>query len=75
MTKNEISELYKVMFSDYPDIVNIEELRKMLGISRHLAYDLINDERIDAVKIGNAYKIPKISVIRYVLNCNKTEIA
>lgn len=71
MNKTEMNELYKVMFADFPDIVNIEELRKMLGISRHLAYDLITDEKIDAVKIGNAYKIPKISVIRYVLNCNK----
>ena len=40
----------------------------MLGISRHLAYDLINDGYIHGVKIGNAFKIPKVNVIRYVLD-------
>lgn len=55
------------MFPEYPDIVTVAQLRKMLGISRCIAYNLINDGYIPAVKIGNAYKIPKVSVINYVL--------
>jgi excisionase family DNA binding protein len=43
----------------------------MLGVSRHLAYDLINDGEIKGVKIGNSYKIPKVNVIDYVLSINK----
>ena len=39
----------------------------MLGISRHLAYDLINDGYISGIKIGNAFKIPKVNVINYVM--------
>ena len=38
----------------------------MLGISRPLAYKLINDGYIQAVKIGTSLKIPKISVIHFV---------
>ena len=37
------------------------QLRQMLGISRQLAYDLINDGYIQGVKIGNAFKIPKVN--------------
>ena len=41
MTKIEIQTLYEVMFTDYPDIVNVAQVQAMLGISRHLAYALI----------------------------------
>ena len=68
MTKNEINELYKVMFTDYPEIVNVSQLQKMLGVSRHLAYELIADKKVSALKIGHSFRIPKISVINYVLN-------
>lgn len=38
----------------------------MLGVSRALAYKLISDDEIQAVKIGTSLKIPKVSVINYV---------
>ena len=44
MTKIEIQTLYEVMFTDYPDIVNVAQVQAMLGISRHLAYALIGDK-------------------------------
>lgn len=68
MTKAEVSELYKVMFTEYPDLLSINELRNMLGVSKHKAYDLINDGSINAIKIGNAFRIPKINVINYILS-------
>lgn len=67
MRKTEIKELYKMMFPNYPDIVTVKQLREMLGISRQLAYKLIGNGEIQAVKIGTSLKIPKISVINYVL--------
>ena len=67
MTKTEMNELYKLMFTDYPDIVNVSQIQSMLGISRHMAYDLIGDGCIPGVKIGNAYRVPKINVISYML--------
>ena len=55
-----------MMFPDYPDIVTVKQLRDMLGVSRALAYKLISDGEIQAVKIGTSLKIPKVSVINYV---------
>ena len=63
-----LKEIYTLMFPEYPDIVDVKQLQQMLGISRHLAYDLISDGYIHGVKIGNAFKIPKVNVIRYVLD-------
>lgn len=68
MKKTELKELYQMMFPEYPDIVTVRELREMLGISRALAYKLIDYGYIHAVKIGTALKIPKVSVINYVMS-------
>ena len=66
MKKSELKELYQMMFPEYPDIVTVKQLREMLGISRQLAYNLINDGEIQAIKIGTTLKIPKVSVINFV---------
>lgn len=66
MKKAELKELYEMMFPTFPDIVSVRQLQEMLNISRHRAYDLINDGELQAVKIGNTFKIPKVSVINFV---------
>lgn len=71
MNDNKINEKYVSMFPDYPDIVTVAQLRKMLGISRHLAYDLIAQKRIKASQLGNSYKIPKVNVIDYIICCQE----
>lgn len=51
------------MFENYPDVVEVDDLRKMLGgISKKLAYRLLSDQEIRSVRVGRAYKIPKICV-------------
>ena len=75
MKKAELKELYQMMFPGYPDIVTVAQLQTMLGVSRHLAYDLINDGYITAVKIGNAYRVPKVSIINYVMGAEVKTVA
>ena len=56
------------MFEKYPDVVEVDDLRMMLGgISRKLAYRLLSDQEIRAVKVGRTYKIPKVCVIEYLM--------
>lgn len=56
------------MFESYPDVVEVDDLRKMLGgISRRLAYRLLADQEIRSIKVGRAYKIPKVCVIEYLM--------
>ena len=68
MKQQEFKELYPLMFREYPDILSVVQLQEMLSISRHLAYDLITNGFIHGIKIGKAYKVPKASVIQYLLN-------
>ena len=57
----------KTIFENYPDIVGIQQLMEMLQIGQVLAYKLIKNGDIKSRKIGREYKIPKQSVIEYVL--------
>lgn len=65
-----IKENYDLMFTSYPDLVNIQELKEMLGIGITLAYRLIKNKSIPALKVGREYKIPKRNVIAYLTNQN-----
>ena len=67
---NEIlKENYSLMFTSYPDIVGITQMRKMLGgIGVTLAYKLLKEKKIKSIKIGREYKIPKSYIIEYLLD-------
>lgn len=56
------------MFENYPDVVEVEDLREMLGgISKKLAYRLLANQEIRSVRVGRTYKIPKVCVIEYLM--------
>lgn len=66
---NDLKENYNMMFTNYPDIVNIEQMRNMLGgISPTLAYKIVKQKKIKCKKIGREYKIPKVNVISFMTN-------
>ena len=63
----DMKETYTLMFTDYPDIVNLVQMRKMLGsISNTLAYRMLREKKIKSKKVGREYKIPKVNVINYI---------
>lgn len=55
------------MFNNSPDILTFNECRKLLKVGRNTLYDLIHNDDISAFKIGTRWKIPKESVIKYVM--------
>ena len=63
-----IKENYQLMFTSYPDVVNINQLKDMLGIGITLAYRLVKQNIIKSIKVGRQYKIPKQNIISYLLN-------
>ena len=54
------------LFEEYPELVSVQDLMNMLSIGRVLAYRLITDKKVKAVKIGREYKIVKNSVISLI---------
>ncbi len=67
MEKTTVADLMQTSFTEYPDVVSIGQMQRMLGISRHAAYDLVRDGQIKAIRIGNSFRILKYNIIAYML--------
>ena len=53
-------------FETLPDVLNVHQVRAVLGIGKVGVYKLIDAHKINCFKIGNAYKIPKTALIEYI---------
>lgn len=70
---NDIStaEAYEIIFKDFPDVVGVEEVSKMLGICNKKVYRLIKDGEIPIIPCCRTYKIAKLHIIEYMLDKSK----
>ena len=59
-------DVYRTLLKDYPDIMGIEEMSAALGASTKTAYKLLREGKITAIKVGRAYRIPKIHLLAYL---------
>ena len=57
----------KTIFENYPDVVGVQQLMEMLQIGQVLAYKLVKSGEIQSRKVGREYKIPKQSIVEYIL--------
>ena len=46
------------LFKEYNDVVDIDDLQKMLKIGRSSAYEIVKTGRIKTVKIGKQFPDP-----------------
>lgn len=55
------------MFNDYPDVVNVTQMREMLGgMCNQVATKLLKENKIKHMKIGRRYYIPKSNIIDFI---------
>lgn len=55
-----------MLFTQYPDLMSITDLRGALGVGRTKAYELVSSGEIRSIRVGNAIRIPKTSLLDYV---------
>jgi len=60
------SEVYKSVLQDYPDILDVNQVSTILGVSSKTVYRLLNEGSLESLKIGRAFKIPKLYVLQYI---------
>lgn len=60
--------MYHELFQDYPEIVTVEDLQKMLNIGRNAAYMLVKNQHIKCTRVGSKYVIPKCNVVAYLMS-------
>jgi excisionase family DNA binding protein len=54
------------LLKEYPDVLEVKDLCKVLGISEKTAYGLLRRGAIQHIRIGRLYKVPKKCVYRYL---------
>lgn len=57
---------YSVMFREYPDALTPQQVQEMLGIGRRKTYELLQSGRLQSVRMGRIYRVPKLTVIDYL---------
>lgn len=66
-------KIYNTVFQSYPDILNVNQVSEILNVSTKTVYRLLNEGALDSLKVGRAYKIPKLYVLQYVKVLNPTQ--
>ena len=59
------------MLSEYPDILTTDEACEALRIGYNALYDLLQSGKLKAFRNGRLWRIPKKSVIEYILEQSK----
>ena len=59
------------MLSEYPDILTTDEACEALRIGYNALYDLLQSGKLKAYRNGRLWRIPKKSVIEYILQQSK----
>jgi len=60
------SDVYRSVLKDYPDILTVEELSRALGVSTKTGYKIIRENKIESIKVGRSYRIPKAHLLSYL---------
>jgi len=60
-------DAYRMMLMDYPDILSFDQMCKVLSVSSKTAYKLLQNKKITCIKIGRAYRIPKVHILTYLM--------
>ncbi|MDD2212494.1 MAG: helix-turn-helix domain-containing protein [Clostridia bacterium] len=57
---------YCIMLKGYPDVLDIKQMCEILGISLKTGYGLIQENKIECLKVGRAYRTPKPFLLSYL---------
>lgn len=59
-------EAYRLLLKDYPDVLDIEQMCEVLNISMKTGYKLLREKKIESIKAGRSYRIPKLHLLTYL---------
>ncbi len=66
MEKLQIKEIE--ILKNFDDVLTFKEFRQVLKIGRNKAYELLQNNIVSSIRIGNSYRIPKVNIIKYLKN-------
>ena len=60
------TDVYRTVLKEFPDILTVEEMSRALGVSTKTGYKLIRENKIECIKVGRSYRIPKAHLLSYM---------
>ena len=60
------NDIYEFVLKEYPDILTVEKMSKDLGVSSKTGYQLLRENKIEHLKVGRAYRVPKAHLLLYL---------
>lgn len=64
----EIKEKIKLLRADYGGMMNIEQLRRELGLCRNSVYAWVREHALEGVKVGRVIKYETDQVARVIVD-------
>lgn len=59
-------DAYSLMLKEYPDVLDINQMCDILGVSTKTGYKILKADTINSLKIGRTYRIPKVHIISFL---------
>lgn len=59
-------EVYDRVLKEYPDILTVEDMSSALGVSTKTGYQLLRENKIEHLKVGRSYRVPKAHLLAYL---------
>ena len=60
----DIENVYQRYFTQYPDVLNVKQLSKILGVCEKTVLRLLIGQEIKSIKIGRIYRVPKLYLLQ-----------
>jgi excisionase family DNA binding protein len=60
----------RMLLTDYPDVLNIQQVSDILGVCAKTTYKLARDKKLEYIKVGRAIRIPKVCLLKYLNQMN-----
>ena len=60
------NEIYKSVFREYPDVMDVKQASALLSVSTKTVYKLIREGAIASMKVGREFRVPKLYIMQYL---------
>jgi excisionase family DNA binding protein len=63
-----MSKITSAILRNYPDLMTVCDVQKILQIGRTKTYELLKSGQIRSLRVGTTYRIPKVYLLEYLNN-------
>ncbi|MDL2252746.1 helix-turn-helix domain-containing protein [Ruminococcaceae bacterium OttesenSCG-928-A11] len=59
-------EIYRIVFKEYPDVLDVKQVSKLMGVSTKTVYKLIKDGSLSSLRVGREFRVTKVTLMKYM---------